>query len=92
MNDDESEAIRSVTVRLKGVPHDDDGRNDERSEWADQAVLVFRRRTGTDHEDALADLLGNLRHWADRHGFDFEKEAARGAQYYKDETTPGGVG
>lgn len=48
----------------------------------------FMERTRTDREDALADLLCDLRHWCDRNGKSFGRENERAARMYKVETTP----
>jgi hypothetical protein len=68
------------------LPPDPDNMNDQRSDWAGAAVAMFVQRTRTDQEDALSDLLGDLMHWADRHGFDFDNELDRARTYYGDET------
>jgi hypothetical protein len=68
------------------LPPDPDNQNDERAEWAEATIQAFVRITGTDREDALADLLANLMHWCDRQGFDFDAELARGHGMYQEET------
>lgn len=64
------------------LPPDPDGMNDERSGWAETALVAFREATGTDREDALCDLLCDLMHLCDRvdtlGGFDAQLERARG--------------
>jgi hypothetical protein len=45
--------------------------NSDRAAWAAEALATFRRRTGTDCEDALPDLLCDLMHWADEHELNF---------------------
>jgi hypothetical protein len=56
---------------------DPDGQNDDRAAWAGSAPLVFMQVTGTDEENALADLLADLMHWADRKGYDFDAPLER---------------
>lgn len=72
----------------KPIPPDPEGMNDERSEWAAAALVAFRKRTGTDQGDAVADLLADLMHYCDRHGMDFSHELARAEQHYGEETLP----
>jgi hypothetical protein len=59
--------------------------NLERANWADKAVLAFREQTGCDHEDALADLLCDLMHWADVQNFDFDMALDRARMHYEAE-------
>jgi hypothetical protein len=73
---------------MKKLPPDPENRNDERAAWAEAALNVFRRETGTDIEDALADLLCDLMHCADRKNWDFEAELERARMHYEAETTP----
>jgi hypothetical protein len=47
------------------LPPDPDGKNDDRAIWAGLAIAVFQEVTGTDAEDALSDLLADLRHNAE---------------------------
>jgi hypothetical protein len=59
--------------------------NTDRSQWALKAISAFRKATGTDMEDALADLLADLMHWSDRMGYQFDAELARGRGHYEAE-------
>lgn len=68
------------------LPKDPDGRNDMRAAWADAAIQTFRAETGTAHQDAVADLLCDLRHWCDRKGFNFDKQSERALHHYLAET------
>lgn len=68
------------------LPPDPEGRNDDRASWAGQAVKAFQNATGTDDEDALSDLLADLRHWADRQNYDFEAALLRAQDHYEAET------
>jgi hypothetical protein len=72
----------------KTLPPDPENRNDERSEWAESALLTFQKMTGVDDDDALADLLCDLMHLADRKGWHFEAEMERAQAHYEAETTP----
>ncbi len=69
------------------LPPDPDGQNDDRSMWAGAAINAFIEETGTDLEDAVCDLVADLRHWCDRNGMDWERELARGLGHYEEETT-----
>jgi hypothetical protein len=69
------------------LPPDIDGRNGERAEWAELAIVAFEERTGIDREDAVADLLCDLMHFCDRHdGFDFAADLNRAQGHYAAET------
>lgn len=59
--------------------------NDDRAAWAQAAVDTFMRETGTDSEDAISDLLGNLMHLCNQRGADFTAELNRGAGHYQSE-------
>ena len=48
------------------LPADPEDMNDDRSEWAAEALSAFQRVTGTEDEDALGDLLCDLMHSCDR--------------------------
>jgi hypothetical protein len=72
----------------KQLPPDPEDKNDDRAEWAAAALREFQRRTGTDDEDALSDLLCDLMHWSDRNNFDFDTELSRARMHYEAETTP----
>ena len=78
------------TARTKSeqssLPPDPEGTTDSRASWAEAAIIAFQRETGTDREDALADLLGDLHHWADRNGQDFDAQLDRAQQHYAEET------
>jgi hypothetical protein len=68
------------------LPPDPEGTNTDRAEWAHRAILAFEGATGTDREDALADLLCDLMHWANVYGQDFERELSRATDSYAEET------
>lgn len=68
------------------LPPDPDGRNAQRSDWADRAITAFRRASGVDEEDTLSDLLADLMHWSDRNNYDFEAALFRAQDHYASET------
>lgn len=76
-----------VTVTL---PADPDGMNDKRAGWAAAGIAAYRSATDSDPDYALADLLGDLMHWADRNGRDFDRDLERARHHYAAETTGGG--
>ena len=78
----------SKTINL---PPDPEGKNADRAAWADEAIRCFQSTTGTDWEDAVADLLCDLMHLCDREAFKFEKELDRARMHYEAETTEGGA-
>jgi hypothetical protein len=75
-----------VMLPNKPIPPDPDDQNDDRSDWAEAALVTFAEQTGTDEEDAVADLLCDLMHFCDRHGLEFRDELARGEGNYEEET------
>jgi hypothetical protein len=72
--------------RAVEIPPDPERMNDERAEWASSALAAFMSQTGTDREDAVADLLCDLMHWCDRNGQGFGRELARAQDHYAAET------
>jgi hypothetical protein len=68
------------------LPPDPDGRNEMRAFFAGQVLKRFRALTRVDHDDALCDLLVNLMHYCDRHGFGFQRELERATWHYEAET------
>ena len=71
---------------MEGLPPDPEGQNGDRAAWAESAIVAFEAATGTDREDALADLLCDLMHWADRNGADFASQLDRAYRNYEEET------
>lgn len=59
--------------------------NEDRAAWAHNALETFVSDTGTDDEDAIADLVCNLCHCAEAAGKDPLKEVQRGLAMYADE-------
>ena len=70
------------------LPPDPENRNEERANWAKSALLTFQHETGVDGDDALADLLCDLMHLADRKGWHLAAEMERAQAHYEAETTP----
>jgi hypothetical protein len=72
------------------LPPDPEQQNGDRADWADAAIDAFVETTQTESEDALADLLCNLRHWIDRHPRygTWESNLYRAMNNYQEETTP----
>jgi hypothetical protein len=75
-----------AVTRIWSLPPDPEGMNDDRAKWAAAALRQFQSATGTDLEDALADLLGDLMHWCDRNAVIFEDELSRARFHYQAET------
>ena len=73
------------------LPPDSEGMNERRAEWGACAIRHFQSHTCIDLEDALADLLCDLMHFAGRNGFDFTHELRRSGMHYEAETTEGGA-
>jgi hypothetical protein len=62
--------------------------NGKRAEWAAECVSKFQQLTGTDKEDAVADLVCDLMHWCSREKQDPMNEVERGIRNYICETMP----
>lgn len=71
------------------LPADPEKMNDERATFAGVAVDAFIAHTRTEPEDALSDLLCNLRHWSDRNNFDFDAELERAQRNYAEAVSDG---
>jgi hypothetical protein len=73
------------------LPLDPEEMNDERAEWAQDALFKFQERTGTEDGDAVSDLLSDLMHLCDRQPITleaFEAALERARENYQAETTP----
>jgi len=59
----------------------------DRCDIAEQVIQLYIKLTGDDREDALADLLGDLMHWAElpANEFSFYDELDRAAKFHRDE-------
>jgi hypothetical protein len=68
------------------LPPDPDNMNDRRARLAGAALSTFMKETGTDQEDALADFLADLMHWADRNNQAFDAALDRARFHYEAET------
>lgn len=83
--------VSQVTARLKTLPPDPEGQNDQRAGWADDALSKFMSDTRMnkateDVLDALPDLLANFMHWCDRNNQNFNDALRRARAHYKEET------
>jgi hypothetical protein len=76
----------TLTIQRQ-VPPDPEGRNDNRAQWAGEAVDAFIVATGTDEEHVLGDLLADLMHWSDRNNYDFDAALDRARAHYEAETS-----
>jgi hypothetical protein len=47
--------------------------NEDRAEWAADALRHIESATGTDYADSLSDLLCDLLHWSDRESVNFQE-------------------
>ena len=75
------ETLDRVRARLpEGL--DTERRADRGRELLERYMAV----TGTDEDAALGDLLADLRHMADRDGYDYELADARAESYHAEET------
>lgn len=53
--------------RKRGLPPDPDQQNADRARWALAALQEFQRRTGSENDTAVGDLLADLMHLCDRY-------------------------
>jgi hypothetical protein len=61
--------------------------NAQRAEYAYRTLLVFRQYTGNDTtEEAIGDLLANIMHLCDEHGYTFSDLLATAEGHYTYET------
>jgi hypothetical protein len=56
--------------------------NSDRAAWAEEALIAFCRLTGSNHEDALGDLLCDLMHWADENHLNFDAMLTRAHEHH----------
>jgi hypothetical protein len=71
------------------VPADPEEMNNDRATWAEAALTAFMRETGVDPEDAICDLIVDLRHLCDRQAARFGTFAdavRRANSHYRTET------
>ena len=73
------------------LPADPEGMNDDRAEWAQNALDAFASVTGMntageDAETIMTDLLADLMHWSDRNGVKFSDVLSRAQSHYSEET------
>jgi hypothetical protein len=68
------------------LPPSADDQNADRAVWAEYALVAFESQTGCDRESSLGDLLGDLMHWCDRNGQDFNVALERARGHYEAET------
>lgn len=87
------QTAKAVTATLMGeivLPPDPQEKNDDRAEWAGQALEEFARITGMsmehDKPEVVGDFLADLHHWCDRNGIDFDDRIRNGAYHYAEDT------
>jgi hypothetical protein len=78
--------VAAEEAMTSDLPPDPEGKNDERAEWAERALITFENATGTDRSDVVTDMLTNMMHWCDRNGQDFEERLAMARVHYEAET------
>lgn len=68
-------------------PHDPDGMNERRAEFAAKCIALMSEITGCeDGEEAARDLLCDFFHWCDRKGLDMELMIRGARSNYRAET------
>lgn len=65
---------------------DDEGMNDLRSSYAEEALIAYFVATGSELETAIKDLIGDLGHFCDRHGMNLSEQLELAAGMYAEET------
>lgn len=76
------ETLDRVRARL---PEDPAADTERRADWGRELLDQYMALTGTDEAAALGDLLADLRHLADREGYDYELADARAESYHAEE-------
>lgn len=70
------------------LPPDPEGMNNDRAEWALEAIEAFRSVTGAEYDTAIYDLLCDLMHLCDRtEDWSFDAALRMAKRHYKEETT-----
>lgn len=82
----EIEGTEAVKPLPPPDPEAEEGMNDKRSGWAMGALMEYAQQTGSELENLLADFLGDLGHWCDRHGLKLADEYERAREMYAEET------
>jgi hypothetical protein len=68
---------------------DEDGLNNNHANDGWVIINRYMDRTGSDKENALCDLLGDLMHYAHQNGDDFARELQRACDHFAAETANG---
>lgn len=91
--------IQSKCPNSLSFDADEGPTNDDRTSWAEAALIVFAQRTGLVKETLgdeeapfliISDLLADVAHWCDRNHVDLPAALAHAARHYQAET--GGTG
>ena len=83
----EAETETETPPFYRGKYRDMDGMNEDRAEWANEAVLHFQSITGKEElETGVADLLCNLQHLCYREDFDFHRLIKNAVGMWEQET------
>ena len=78
---------RSNLTPRQRLPKDPENMNGDRALWAEQALITFMQETGTEQQDAVADLICDLMHYCDRDMLlNFEHCLTRARMHYVEET------
>ena len=75
------------TTEDAGLPPDPENKNDNRANWARKALIQYMACCGTDAENAVIDLLADLRHFCDRVDIDCDEAFIDARDHYLEETT-----
>ena len=78
-------SVQATLDRVRAqLPEDLD--TERRANRGRELLERYMAVTGTDEDAALGDLLADLRHMADRDGYDYELADARAERYHAEET------
>ena len=78
-------SVQETLDRVRAqLPEDLD--TERRADRGRELLERYMAVTGTDEDAALGDLLADLRHMADRDGYDYELADARAESYHAEET------
>ena len=81
-----AQAARDGKIQPPPDDPDEPGMNTNRASFALKALEAFHEATGSDLQDAIADLIGDLGHFCDQHGIHLADEIDRGREMYGFET------
>lgn len=82
--------VLSRERQTRAVPPDPEDMNEERAQWADEALEAFTTNTGqylaVEPADVVNDLITDIAHWCDRNKLQLSGILIRAIEHYGEET------